>query len=102
MCAPKGVGDGERPLKFSLPDWILIENLDLYFYLISEDILRAFQKDKFDYKFSPDLEKFADIFLHVFSTRCSFGANHEVGSPEDADMMPPEGYYALLEEPCLN
>jgi len=33
-----------------------------------------------------------------FSTKCSFGASYEVGSPEDADTMPPGGYYALLEE----
>jgi hypothetical protein len=27
---------------------------------------------------------------------------YEVGFAKDADMMPPEGYDALLEGPCLN
>jgi hypothetical protein len=43
------------------------------------------------------LEKFADIFFHVFSTRCSFGASHEVGSPEDADMNASKGEFNRLE-----
>ena len=36
---PKGVVDGERPLKFSLPNWVLIRNLDLYFYPASKDVV---------------------------------------------------------------
>ena len=45
---PKEVVDGERPLKFFLSKfWVLAENLDLYLYLTFNDILRAFQKNKF-------------------------------------------------------
>jgi hypothetical protein len=31
-----------------------------------------------------------------------FGESYEMEFPKSADMKPPEGYYALLEEPCLN
>jgi len=60
-------------------------------------LLLVFLNQQFHYEFNPNLEKFQDIVLYIFSTRRSFGASYEVGSPEDADTMPSEGYYAILE-----
>jgi len=83
--------DGERPLKFP------IENLVLYRYLTPKDILRAFHKKNYDYEFNPDTEKVADIVPQYFFYKCPSGESYEMGFPKGADMMPPEGYYALLE-----
>jgi hypothetical protein len=58
-------------------------------------ILRAFQKNKYHYGFSPDKEKFADIVLYVFSARCSFGVSYEMEFPKDA-LMKPQGDSLLL------
>ena len=90
--------DGERPLECS--SWKSVPSA-LLTLLSDFNFLKAFHKRN-HYEFNPNTEKSADIVLYVFSTRCPFGASYEVGSPEDADTMPPEGYYALLEEPCLN
>jgi hypothetical protein len=54
------VVDGERPLEFS------IENLALYLYLTSTDILRAFHKNKFHCEFNPDPKKVADTVPPYF------------------------------------
>jgi len=59
-------------------------------------------RNKYHDKFNSDGEKVSDIVPSNYFTRCVSGESYEMGFPEDANMMPPEGYYALLEEPCLN
>jgi hypothetical protein len=56
---PKGVVDGERPLKFpKLIFWIPLQNLDLHLYLTSsKDILKAFHKNKYRPEFNPDPDR---------------------------------------------
>jgi hypothetical protein len=51
--------------------------LDLYLYLISKDILRAFQKNKFHYEFKPEPEKVVDIVSSDHFTKCAPGESHE-------------------------
>jgi hypothetical protein len=85
------------PIKFS----VLVEKLDLYFYLTSKNILRAFQK-KFHYESKPEPKKSQIMFLHIFSTRCASGESHEMEFAKDADMKPPRDCYIPLEEHCLN
>ena len=63
----KGVVDGVRPLKFSLSEFgISTGILGLYLYLTSNDILRAFQKNKFHYEFIIPIQKKSQIlFLQI-------------------------------------
>jgi hypothetical protein len=77
---PKGVVDGERPLKFPYRKFCSIS------LPAPKDILRAFQKNKFHYEFNPDTEKLGDIVPPYFSPRCPSGASYEVGFAEGADM----------------
>ena len=48
---PKGGVEGGNPLKFFLSKCsVLVEKLDLYLYLTSKNILRAFHKTKYHYR----------------------------------------------------
>ena len=89
---PKGVVDGERPLKFILSKfWVLVEKSDLYLYLTSKDILRAFQKNKFLNKFNLDTQKAADIVLYFFPQGIR-GESDEKKLPEDAHTIGSRGF----------
>ena len=71
----------KRPLNFFLSKFgISVEKLPLYLYLTSRDILRAFQKNKFN----SDPEKVADVAPPYLSSVCRFGANYEMEFPKDA------------------
>jgi hypothetical protein len=63
------VVDGERPLEF--PDEILSFHREKapHLYLTSQNILRAFQKNKSRYEFNPDLGKVADSTPLCFSNK---------------------------------
>jgi hypothetical protein len=51
----------------------------LYLYLTSDDILRAFQKNKFYYEFNPFKGEVADIVPSNSLTRCAPGESYETG-----------------------
>jgi hypothetical protein len=91
------VVDGERPLKFSFQNSEFpAKKFDLYLYLTSQDILRAFHKNKFHHESNINWKKSPILLLYVSPTRRASGQSYEMEPPEGADTRPPKGGYSLF------